>query len=37
LHKALKGAEGSGAFIVDMDLNRGAASRSLYLICKEAM
>jgi len=35
LDSSLKGNEGSKAFMIDMNLDRGASSHSLYVVCKE--
>jgi hypothetical protein len=31
----LKGKEGSKAFMIDIDLDRGQSSHPLYIVCKE--
>ena len=36
LDKALKEVEGNRAFMVDLELDRGATSHTLYVVCKES-
>mgnify|MGYP002881192348 FL=1 len=35
LHKAMKEFDGSRGFMVDLDLDRGSGSHTLYVVCKE--
>lgn len=35
LHKAMKEFEGKNGFMVDLDLDRGSGSHTLYIVCKE--
>ena len=35
LHKAMKEFEGGNGFMVDLDLERGSGSHTLYIVCKE--
>ena len=36
LDKALKEIEGSRGFMVDLELERGSGSHTLYIVCKES-
>ena len=35
LHKAMKEFDGENGFMVDLDLDRGSGSHTLYIVCKE--